>query len=238
MSDEKSESWAYLIPEFYFDLISRVPPGVLIIVAVAYAVMPSAFAFHQPSKTTEFEGPTVTLLLLLIGAGYACGILLTYLGSLIYDTYFRRIYSEVANLYPESLRRWLWKKIWADEKPFISNWESLSAGDLRLLYRRSHDYIKDRFPYAARLLPKLSAEGKLCDNVAAALLVITIAFPVIRYLSSGSMKEWWPLPVLIISCLYSWAAARHRFRRLAMGQFSYAFQLRDAEGQQSTQTAA
>jgi hypothetical protein len=227
----KAFTWASLIPEVYVDVISRIPPGTLFVLGLLYAVRPTLWRDLAPWQTTSgasVQPPYALLFILLIGGGYSAGIMLTGFGSVLSRFYSHRQFKAVATAFGKELLGWTWKLAYSLPPPDC--WSSVTREQSEVLYRRQHDHLKARSPHAAALLPKMDAEAKLCRNTAAACLSLLILLPAIRWLRYHEFHQMWLLLVLLLGGLVSYLCALHRNHNFIQRQFSYAEEMRQAEG--------
>jgi hypothetical protein len=226
ISEGTVQTLSSMIPEVYFDLISRVPPGVLLVLGIAYSIRPTLLQDIAPQQTTSgiHEPPYIVLLLLLLGAGYAVGIMLTAFGSIFLKMYGSMQFIKIANSFSTELRDWIWQLTFTEQPP--TSWDSLNKEQCINLYRRLHDHIKSKNRDAARILPKMSAEARLCENTAAACFVFVVLFPIIRLFRFHEFHQFWLLLLLLLGFFCSWFAAIHRNDSFLRRQFSLAEDVR------------
>lgn len=235
----KPPTWVSLIPEVYFDVISRIPPGVLLVIGLIYAVRPTLWHDLTPGQTTSgnpLQPPYTLLFIFLIGAGYAAGIMLSVCGALLSRLYFRRHFVAAANAFSKEVRDWTWKL--TSEAPEAPDWLKLSKEELQekcgVLYRRQHDHLKAGSRQAMALLPKMDAEAKLCGNTSAACFSLAVLLPAIRCLRFHEFKQCWLLLVLLIGGIVSFLCAWQRNRTFTFRQFSFAEEMRQSEERSRT----
>jgi len=222
MSDEENpiKSWTGSVPEFFYDLISRVPPGVFLVIAVLveYEVVKvdQAALFQDNGALVAFLG------LLVLGAGYSIGIFLSAPGRYASRVYFSRVWKRHSNDNTDLLKRFIeLGKINLAKK---SDLTQLTNEEYLTIYRRMHDYLKFHNEHAKRLLPKMSAETSLCNNSAAAFTVWSIIH-LIRsmylFFSYNVPIQWsWFVAVVPFILILLWIG-KERYDRLISSHFSF-----------------
>src|SRR5438270_12993644 len=94
MSDEPGGTWNQLVPELYYDLIGRLPAGVVFWILVGAWAAPTLSM--APTVEVPFEhfpfGVAFVILLLL---SYVIGIVIVPISMVVHNCY----------------RRWAWKKL-------------------------------------------------------------------------------------------------------------------------------
>ena len=153
MSDSKE--WAGIIPEFYYDLISRIPAGMVLIAILAFSVL-SGYQIDEIGKWLlggEIGGfPFVFVFILYFGASYAIAVPITILGPIVRLLYNRIVWQTIKVLYKTELHEL--------EQRYGERAET------KKFYRLLHDELKVKDASARVLLPKLEAEVCLCDQMA------------------------------------------------------------------------
>lgn len=224
MAETEGSTWPALIPEFYYDLISRIPPGTLLLLLLLYELL--GVKGRQVSldliKRGELEGiPFAGLFILLISGGYALGILISALGYVIRRLYLPLVWRELVGRYPA-----LFYSICNAYEVSISESESavdpkcfsrLKSRDFLKVYRLMHDHLKSLDPQPRVLLPKMSAEAALCENLVAVALVWLLLLVIT---SSPTLS-----PEVAVACLVSAAlsllAGFHRYRQSIARHLSF-----------------
>jgi len=155
------------VPEFYYDLISRVVPGGLFILvgALTFGTQPQFEAFAKAAHELQGLGFATVFLVVFAAGGYFAGMLLTPLGWVL--------------ALPTRTPVWYAsRKKYADLIGYLRSilGESTSATSIGYweydrLDRQMHDILKDRNSQAKIFLPKLRAEAGLCHNAAGAVLL-------------------------------------------------------------------
>jgi hypothetical protein len=139
---------AGLIPELYYDLISRVTPGLAVLLTWLYSCEKCKIVYEL-EHIKDQVGATAMALLVLIG-GYVIGILLStlsYPAELALDWY-------VSQLDAESKR--------------------LRLRDFRQLRDLKRDETVCRNPASGSTAIKMAAETALCQNLIAGLVVLLL----------------------------------------------------------------
>lgn len=228
MSDDRAApkifAAARLIPELYFDLIARVPAGTFLFIALTILGFPKVV----PEVPEWLHGAGGVLLATvvagLMAVGYSLGILLTPWGDLFRSIYERAVWIWIYRDWEneiEALRRKHDSKSKVVSKK--SAWDKIKTfphiGELRKLYRFAHDDAKGESPQAKVILPKMSAEAKLCDHLFCAASIVLVTFYFI-----GSRDN--VVHASVIKCTFgalcmSAVAAPFRFRALLIRQLSY-----------------
>lgn len=155
-----SESWASIIPEFYYDLISRIPAGLTLIAIVIIGGISSdqrqeLITWLVSANHKDF--PFLLIFILLICAGYTISIPLSALGAIAHLIYSRKVWKNIENTFCNEIRLL--------EKHYNS------GSDKTKLNRLLHDDLKNRNPQAKVILSKMQSEVALCDNLAAAIAI-------------------------------------------------------------------
>jgi hypothetical protein len=223
MADEPEiGKWPSLIPEIYYDLISRVPPGVLLFLALLVAG--SRLSLGQ-IQSVSFGAATI-LLLLLVLAGYTLGILMTPLADIFHRTYKRSVWREtiskqdfgpLVQLIDSNFNLCLPK----NEKNELDV-DKIERRHYDLLDRVMHDYLKGIDPQAKLILPKMRAEARLCDHLFVALLCVGRIMAYCLWVKHENLLIQQGTVILaVIGLIASRAAARYRTEHLIHRQFSF-----------------
>jgi hypothetical protein len=95
-----------VIPEVYYDLISRVPPGVLVVASLYLLYVPRSSRINVEAITAS---GAALVLAGLLGSGYAVGLLISSLGDNIRQMHRRNDWDVVSKKYshlcPAMIRR-------------------------------------------------------------------------------------------------------------------------------------
>ena len=214
----QASGWTSFIPEFFFDVISRIPPGMFL---AAFLVLRwSPFLRNADLPLPAFEPgdfPYTVVFLVLIAFGHSLGIFITPLGDIVRRSYLKRTWLSLRSgreaLYLDVYRRW-GNGADSGDSPV---WQMLPTPVYARIYRYMHDWTKAAHPKADLLLAKMSAESAVCENSVGALLLAILV--------ELSVQPWqhWPATVLpfSIATTYLYYAAQWRFKRFLAGQFSY-----------------
>ena len=167
-----------VVPEIYYDMISRVPVGIMTVLGTVWLSPPLR-------PTLDFEGlkdlgwaPTTVLVGLLLLTAYTVGLLLTQGGHWVYWMYHGALWREEIARHSDQyvpLIRMLNKKL---DLHLSTNadteWDvaALSGNAFSRLDHAIHDYLKRADPHSRVILPKLRAEGALCNNLVAGYVVL------------------------------------------------------------------
>jgi hypothetical protein len=225
VDEEQVTKWANLVPEVYYDLIARVPPGTFVILALAKLYHTSfQDVFAQPNT-----GAAVLFTILLLGSGYSVGVLLGPLGEfIVHRLGWLALWKSVSNNYAKITGQ-AKARFYADYAPFPSTpvpiWKliqrsrarRLSTEQCQRMYRHIHEYLKGVDAQARVVLPKMQAEAGLCSNLAAGLIIVACAVAIRHWPDLRNPALIW---CLLSLCLAAWAA-RFRTRRLMERHFSY-----------------
>jgi len=210
--EDIAKSWTSIVPEFFFDLIARVPPGILLVLLVLLE-----FGVLSQTNTDKLFATTggfvIVLSILLFGAGYSVGIFLSVPGIYIGKLYFKNVWDHFTHT-EEAILQEISRKLKLNMK--FANGKPQTRSDWWRFHRVTHDYLKHKDKDARVMLPKMSAEASLCNNTAAALTV----YPIIRLFHCGFHGQlsllWFVVIVAIFVCM-----AQIRYRRMIDSQISY-----------------
>jgi hypothetical protein len=217
MNDSPAIPLASLIPEFFYDLIARVPAGAVFVLGVILLTTPETTWTELLGLAHEgkLEGvPFWLLFALLFMLSYAVGILLTLPGWLIRNTYLlwvwrradRRHGQQIADLatsrglLPTSTTQAL---------------ATLGRSQRGTLYRLLEDELKASDEQARVLLPKMNGEASLCDNLTAAFLLLLL-LGLLRY--GCDIK----VILIVIPVVWCYIAAPYRYGSLVDRLLSFA----------------
>jgi hypothetical protein len=175
MPEDDVAGMTQLVPELYYDLIARIPAGLMfwLLVLVWWFErrgLPSALKFN--------EIPIAILFILLLLASYVVAIVISPLGGLfgmlqVYATwrYVHRVYGQELTalfglLRPSAL----------DREGNLRQFAELHLRDFEILHLLLHQRLKHVDAQARALLPKIRAEAALCENLATALMLFASIF--------------------------------------------------------------
>lgn len=158
------------IPEFYYDLIARIPAGALLLAgtAVGYFREDTWAMFLALGASWAASTAAVGVLTMF---SYVAGILLSGIGDLL-----------------AFVTRWItWHRLQSNPTveafyDYAERIELLKQGQrthfsrhVLPTFRRLHDELKRTNAEASVILPKMSAEAALCHNVLSCCLVLIVA---------------------------------------------------------------
>lgn len=203
MSDSKD--WAALIPEFYYDLISRIPAGVILLSVVGLSTLTQEEI--NKLKAWLFGGhlndfPFILIFIVLLCAGYIISIPLTMFGAIVRASYSRVVWNSITTTYSVELHEL--------EKRYRSK------ADESRFFRLIHDELKQNNLQARVLLPKMSAEVSLCDNMTAAFLLASL------FIMMFTMTFPKAIYFLLFFASFSFIGGCYRFHRLMARHISFA----------------
>lgn len=199
------------IPEFFFDIIARIPSGMLFSVLI-YTVI-----YNQNLKEIWTNISFGNLLVVLL-ISYTVGILLSAPAKFMAKIYFKRVWKRIVKREKNVIDKFL---LIHPLENISGNLDELDSTKYLYLYRETHDYSKNYNPIAKVMLPKLSAESSLANNLATAIILFLLLllfvdlskiYPIINI-----WNYFWLLPVC---ALLVWIAAE-RYDRLLGSQFSF-----------------
>ena len=169
--DDPAKTWTTVVPEFYYDLISRIPPGVFLILGVIFEILES----HNKTISDYKDFNTAVVILftvLLLAAGYSVGLFINtptkYFAMIYTAKAWRRVINDEQPLFKELKKQEIFKEFNFDSPSAIKEPEA------RRLFRRVHDLLKLKDNQAKVILPKLTAESSLCNNTAFALVIYLV----------------------------------------------------------------
>jgi hypothetical protein len=203
MSDSKD--WAAIIPEFYFDIISRIPAGTVLLLIIVITSLSQAQMLELKTwlLSGKIEGfPFTIVFVLFFCLGYVMSIPLTMFGALVHILYNRIILHLIKKSYP--------KEVQALEAKYEAEINKSK------FYRLIHDELKQRNRHAMVLLPKMSAEASLCDNLTAAL-ILGVLFVTAFTCVSPRVTHF-----LLCIAVFSFISGGYRFYRLMIRHVSFA----------------
>ena len=205
-----------LIPEVYYDLISRVPAGCILLAGLAGLVLDRNRNGFLDGVSKLNGSAVIAGSLLYIMAGYAAGLLLSSCGALLTDWYWPRLFRNVASHYNDTLQ--LAIKLFQVGDPQAKNiCSSLKDWECRSIYRQTHDYLKRNDMEAKLVIPKIQAEAALAANLACTVLLEFFAYLLLNHTWPGITASVIAVTVFALS----WWCAIYRTRRLLERQFSY-----------------
>jgi len=182
---EGGHSWARVIPEFYYDMIARIPAGLVLVLFVLWIISPSFLIFPNDNslkiemiKSIFSWAPATLALIFILVFSYTCGLFLASFGSLLSKLYQPYIWKKVmGEKVPEEGSRRLKYKQLMEEKKY-------NQSDLDWMDREIHFFLKATNKQALTVLPKMRAEAGLAANTTAAA-VFSFFFYLIWSISLG-----------------------------------------------------
>jgi len=225
-----------LLPEFYYDLISRIVPGAVTVIGLL-AAFDLLSLRSVLDKLFTMSGPALVALTLLTGtAGYIVGIWLTLFQFKVRKRYIPGVWRALllkqqhASLivarqsdlrlskYEDRLESQSLSKATDEEVEVLG----------RSIYGPLHDLLKGHNPQARFVLPKMNGESGMCDNLAIGFVAILVG-RVFRlawvWFTLGAHLSWQSnalaLVVLAILSLLNLKVAKVRYRALIERHFSY-----------------
>jgi hypothetical protein len=165
-----------IVPEVYYDLIARVPAGVLLI---CFSLEKLITEQHRsiPTITTWLSANSVPILLLgslLIWVGGLVGILIAPLANRVKQAYWKRSWVAIVDKGPFSSASILLNSLGCRLVAEKTAWSSLSSSTIHGVDRWINDYLLQESQTARSILVKIRAEADLCANLAAALILLPI----------------------------------------------------------------
>jgi len=174
--------FAALVPEFYFDLISRILPGTILALGLLNACMPGIamrlFGLWRPVGTGGSAYPGLIFSIAIFSVGYILGLLLSSLGPNARECEVL-IAEAVLGQYPDKLKINIYNRYEISE--YIS--EKMTGPLWTKLHRRMQDDLKEEMPTIAPLIAKMHAEERLFSNLMVAALLISGSTLLIRGLN-------------------------------------------------------
>ena len=221
---------ASIIPEFHFDLISRIIPGSYLALGLANACSPRFLlrltGLWGPWGADGKEAPAILIGIGTLVIGYVFGLMLTAQEAVWRIELVRCLFETKFKKLPSKLQ----KQIRLRFPQGSPNWDWIE------LHRLLQDDLKEEIPRAAFLLPKMRAEEKLFVHLEIAsywIVGLTILIRLLRsafgFYPSSTCADWgWTAiavgGVLLFSvcCRFTW---KKRYLRYLDGLFSYAGRL-------------
>lgn len=238
---EQVGKWASLVPEIYYDLIARVPPGSLVVATL--------FVWLHPDPHSALIGlrelgwaPVTVLSVIAVGAAYACGELVGPWGDWVSSLYRFRIFRQVSagHLPLMTFFRQRFGEDVPDQEPDI---KKLSDSEVQRIYQQMHDFLKAANEQAKVLLPKSQAEAALCANLCGFVILFLLfsgAWSVSHwFFETGAPPVSWRLVLLLLfGAAVAVRAGWFRSRQLIRRQFSFLALVREQELARKASSAA
>jgi len=200
------------IPEFYYDLIARVVPGVVILVAGTLMYV-NLFA-SQYDKSAWGTGAGDESFLLMLVLAYFIGILLGPFGAFVRHPF------------------WWWAKYRTNEQSkklvrcFVSydgnnNDPFDQLDDFKSFEKMVEKELLDHSPHDKMVLVKMWAESDMCMNVLAGIILVNITFFLVSF-SNGAVEPWYKLQLFVLpAIIVTIIGANHRHRGVIRRDFAY-----------------
>ncbi len=224
MADDKN--WANAIPEMYFDVIGRIAPGAFLTIVIFAILLPDFRSFAVAFTRVEW-GPSLVVLILLLFAAYAMGLLISPVGILINRRFWRRTW-ETATRSESSLLQQVKEELRLGFQ--LEGSTALTYDQHAILYRHLHELLKIRQLEAKLPLPRIAAELSLALNFLIAfcltLLLLLLHRIVWHWTSPTAAVPASPSILLVVVLLavgavVSWYAAMDRTVHFVRRHFAY-----------------
>ncbi len=242
------------IPEFYYDVIGRIPAGTLLVLFFLWAsgAFGTGGVFESATVLKELAwAAAVFLLILLFVTAYALSLLLTPTGSLLTFLFRPFLWKRMAEADVRCVEKFITNEQLGIETPFLAArkcpgvWKWLSTfwrpWELRFLEEAILNTVARRDAKAHRVLLKMRAEALLCENLFAVMVVCGLCagarvhLPALQRLASSKLTDSWPLFVagILLISIAGYLRNRRYLRRMlihlrAGGPDSEATEERDA----------
>jgi hypothetical protein len=217
-----------VIPEFYYDLLARILPGLisLLAVLVAAGVINPTIALERMFTLTMAS--VIALYIALAACGYVVGIVLTYFQRGIRWLYIPRVWRQL--LATENCKHLI--KSRASElkipvsviSPALDSDASKKAvrNAVTLLYGPLHDLLKERHPQARLVLDKMNGEAGLCESLVVGLLLTSLVL-CWRVFAEGLWRslEMWLIIGLLLAVIFLFLVAQYRYKHMIERHFCY-----------------
>lgn len=217
-----------LVPELFFDLISRIPAGVIFLAFLA--TDPRLMA--RPMALTDINFATIVGFAFV---GYAAGLVLNGLGGMVALVARRAAWVWVLSREPRLCEDMVW---FADSQglgPSCLRHDRVRRHrEVDVIARHVHDYLRVCHRDFRALLPKLVAETALCAN-------LLVAFLAIASFSHDVRREFalWAALLYAIALLFrEWATTQRHCSFLALVRSRQIIPRTAGESTPDTATAA
>lgn len=167
-----------LVPEIYYDLIARVPVGI-VLAAVLTFFLATPLSVLSPIERLSWPTGTILLALLLIVSN-SVGLIITPFGELFYNLFAPSIWNRVQREHPE-----LYEKVHHFGLEFP---RKASRDEILRFTSQFGDLLMAFDNQAGQVTTKMRAEVAFCNNLAAGLLV-TDLFLFLLSLSKGHTMD-------------------------------------------------
>lgn len=225
-SENAPVNWASLVPELFYDLIGRVIPGIAFIIGLVYVLDKTIIHELWEQKLSSgqnFDPPYTFIFILLLGAGYATGLILTFIGDWlcsIFKTYqFKRFLNKFA------LYDYIKNLAMLPSKLTNKSENELSRSDCEALFQLQHNDVKKNNAREARSLSKSGAEVQLCVNTSAAYIILSIVL-ILRCIFCKEFSQNLDLIIFAAIAIVTFLAASYRNERFLFRQFSFSAEIK------------
>lgn len=228
---ENGSTLAAIVPEFFYDLIARILPGLVFAILLLVVSAPDSLGFlRELAAQNKLQGvPFVLLFVVLIALSYALGILLGPLGAKVRDLYLPPVWRQVVGTtHLEFVKGYANRRglsVSPDHEAIVAG---LDRKALKTLFRLLEDELKSKDPLGRVLLPKLHAETVFCDHLCVALLLVGTLAALLLFLDVLQPRAAWGtfMAVLFGLALFAGWTAKYRFWGLIQRLLSLGSQLR------------
>jgi hypothetical protein len=174
-SEDSKAGVMSLIPEVYYDLIARVPAGVVLAIAAAQSILSSLGRSLDASAWLTANGILfLTTAAAFLGLAGIIGILISPIGDRMRSLYWRRSWTAVVVRGPFKAAGSTLRAAGCRLLPRNADWSKLTDSDLHGLDRWVGDYLRIRTSYARGLLGKMRAEADMCCYLAASFFLLPL----------------------------------------------------------------
>jgi hypothetical protein len=227
MADDKG--WAGAVPELYFDLIGRIPPGLFLSLVLLIPFASDSQWFKGDVSKIDWS-PSLIAFVLLFVASYSIGLLISPVGKRINKGAWDSAWQVAARNEIPLLKK---------AQPYLNldiqfedggAWENLTPQQRGLVYRHMHELLKVNLPEAKLLLPRLAAELTFALNfiivipLASALLFIhwtSLHWPVWHIEAWRSPNLYVATSILLLAFFSSRYSAKERTQHLVERHFAF-----------------
>jgi len=227
MPEEKG--WAGAVPELYFDLIGRIPPGLFLSV-VLLVLTASNYGWLKADIAGSGWSPSVIGFVLLVVASYSIGLLISPIGKRTNDHNWASAWEMAARKETFLLQKaqpYLNLNVRFDDE---DSWGKLTRQERGLVFRHMHEVLKVNVPEAKLILPRLAAEltfmlnTRVAIGLASALLLfhwVFVNWPIWQRSIWKSPNVYMAASALILAYLASHYSAKERTQHLVERHFAF-----------------
>lgn len=155
-----------IVPEFHFDLVARIIPGACTLAAMIWILG------LLPTPCSLLQGPSwvssAIVFIVFVACAYVAGLLLEPASIQLGKIHFRRIWISAARadsgVFWSAVQELIGGRIETDPS-------GLKSQDFVRIQRRLEDHLKLRSEATSRLLSKMAAESRCCQNLGTGSLV-------------------------------------------------------------------